>query len=139
MRLKFLVFPAIFLSAYSNLYAQKSVATGRYESIKTGATPAQINPLLAISTFHFSSKISTVGDAINQVVFPTGYTISRDLIPEAKAVLAMPLPFVNRNIGPISTQEAINVLIGKDVFLVQRDALHRTINFKIRVSNRRAK
>lgn len=117
------------------IYAMKPpepiTQVGRYVSVKTGAGAAQINPLTAVGTFHFSASVKTVGDAIHQVLAPTGYQLSEKLTPNVKYTLTKPLPMTNRNLGPMKIETALEVLMGKAVYTLQVDALHRVINFQL--------
>ncbi len=104
---------------------------GRYLAAKNGATTAQINPFAAISTFTFPPSVVRVSDAIDQVLASTGYQLSANLSPEVIQTLDKPLPLTNRKLGPMKIQTALEILMGKEVYVLQRDPLHRLINFKV--------
>ena len=110
-----------------------SVQVARYSSIDALPTDIQVYPLSAISSFKFTPYVRTVGQAITQVLQGSGYALApeSDLPLDAVQVLAKPLPVTQRELGPITVQEAVQVLIGKDVFTVMVDQLHRTVSFQL--------
>jgi len=107
---------------------------GRYVTISNDATRAQINPLLAVSTFTFSPTVATVGEAVQQVLANTGYRLASHLSSDVKQTLLQPLPITNRHLGPLSIQETLEILMGEEVFTLQRDPLNRLVNFKVKPS-----
>lgn len=110
-----------------------SMQVGRYSTLKETATPAQINPLLAIVQVKFPTTVQSVSDAINYLLRYTGYTLV-DVTARSKplqTVLSKPLPYMDRTLGPLSTHEALEVLVGKGLFVVQKDPLNRTVNFTL--------
>lgn len=112
---------------------QKSVTqVSRYASVQNGATTAQINPLLAIVSLHFPLCVVTVGDAIKQVLAPTGYALIPHPDVAVLTTLQKPLPVSDRRLGPITIQHALVVLMGQDIFELQRDPLHRLVNFTVK-------
>lgn len=106
----------------------------RYVTVQNGPTSAQINPLLAVSTFKFPPSIYTVGEAVNQVVATTGYKLSNNLSKQARETLKQPLPITDRKLGPMKIQTVLQVLLGAEVYNLQRDPLHRLVNFEVKPS-----
>lgn len=104
----------------------------RYSTVKNGPTKAQVNPLMAVSQFHFPPTVHTVGDAVRHVLANTGYKLSPNLSSHAQSTLDKSLPITQRHLGPMTIQDALEVLMGQQVFKLQRDPLHRLISFKIR-------
>lgn len=104
----------------------------RYSSVKNGPTKAQINPLMAVSRFNFPPTVHTVGDAVHHVLANTGYKLSPHLSSHAQSTLKKSLPITQRHLGPMTIQDALEVLMGQQVFKLQRDPLHRLISFKVR-------
>lgn len=109
---------------------------GRYVTASNSPTSAQINPLLAVAQYKFSSSVTTVGAAIDQVLATTGYKLvpQKQLTKAAQETLVKPLPITVRNLGPISVKGALEVLMGKEVFNLVVDPLHRLISFKVKSS-----
>lgn len=106
----------------------------RYVTIKNGPTSSQINPLLAVSTFNFPPSVYTVGEAVNQVLATTGYKLSNNLSSQAKQTLQQPLPITDRKLGPMKIQTALEILMGAEVYDLQRDPLHRLVSFEVKPS-----
>lgn len=104
----------------------------RYVSATTNPTHAEINPLLAIATFSFPLSVHTVGDAVNQVLRTAGFGLAPNLSDQVKATLGQTLPFIQRNLGPMSVQTLLTVLMGAEVYEIERDPLHRLINFTVK-------
>lgn len=113
---------------------QNVTQVGRYSSISNVATPAQENPLLALSQFKFGARVKTVGQALWQVLLDTGYSlVPKKQLPEsAREVLAKPLPVTQRELGPISIGNALRTLMGDQVFTLVVDPVHRLVTFKLK-------
>lgn len=103
----------------------------RYSTVSTEASAAQINPLLSVSSFRFPQSVVSVGDAVNAVLLYSGYALeSNDRLPLALVtVLSKPLPMVDRTLGPLTSEEALLVLVGKSLFSLNQDPINRTVNF----------
>lgn len=137
----------LFVSGYANAlyrpnFHDKNVTqVGLYTSISNRPTIAQRDPLLAISEFRFNSRVKTVGEAINQVLQDTGYSLVpiTQLPHIVQEVLKKPLPVTQRELGPITVSEALKVLIGDDVFYMRIDHLNRLVTFKLKHHSHRHK
>ena len=119
-------------SCLSTAYATTQV--GRYSTISNKPTPAQVNPLLAVAQYKFSPKVKTIGDAIGVILQTTSYQLapaSKLSIP-IKSTLTKSLPITVRTLGPIQIKDALVILMGRDVFTLVVDPLHRLINFKVK-------
>ena len=112
----------------------QSVSAARYVSMDVVPTAAEVNPLMAISTFRFSRNVYTVGDAINQVIRNTGYTLSPKLSDTAKLTLKKPLPITNRKLGPLTIKTTLEVLMGQGTFNFVQDTVAREVNFVLKPS-----
>ena len=104
----------------------------RYTTVPNGPTMAQINPLQALSHFKFQPSVYTVGQAVEHVLATTGYRLAPRLSPAVKNTLNKPLPLTNRKLGPMTITQALQVLMGKEVFQLERDPLNRLVNFKVK-------
>ena len=113
--------------------AQDVTQIGRYATVSNKPLQSQINPLLAIQQVHFNTKIHTVGDALHHWLSLSGYElVGEKEQPEAlKVVLNKPLPQVDRDLGPLSIQEGLEVLVGQGIFKLVVDSLNRQVNFKL--------
>jgi len=105
----------------------------RYTSIENKPTLGQLDLLEQTIQIHFSQKIQTIGQAIDHVLRPTGYSLipTHTLHPKVQYLLLKPLPLVDRELGPMRLNEALRVIVGP-AFDVLHDPLHRLISFKVR-------
>ena len=121
--------------SYDTAWASRT-QVGRYKTVSNKPTAAQVNPLLAIGQYKFASSIRTVGQAIGQVLSTSGYRLvdEKTMNKNAKSVLKLPLPLVDRELGPMAVQDIVSVLMGRDIFNLRINPLQRTINFSVKPS-----
>ena len=105
----------------------------RYETVDNKPTLSQLNPLLAVQTMKFPLTVTTIGEAVEYWIRHTGYKLIEDKNKklETKEILAQSLPQVDRTLGPVSVKDGLEVLLGKGVFNVVQDPLHRRLNFEL--------
>lgn len=108
------------------------VSVGRYLTVDSQPQNEQMDLLAVMIQVHFLPKIKTVGDAIDDLLRYSGYSLieEQQQSVDLKNTLGKPLPFVNRNLGPVTLRQALAVLIGPAFHLVA-DPLHRTIHFEL--------
>jgi len=106
----------------------------RYATVSNKPLPAQINPLKSIQQVHFTATIQSIGDAVNHWLTYSGYhLVSQDKqSPELKKILKQPLPQVDRNLGPLSIEDGLTVLVGPNLFSLSHDDLLREVNFTLK-------
>ena len=107
------------------------VQVGRYSLLSVEPTQAQADLLATSVTVHFPAQIQTVGEAVRHLLRRSGYRLAdtEALAPETKGLLALPLPTVHRQLGPMPLQRALETLAGATFHLVQ-DPVHRLIAFE---------
>lgn len=127
---------SLFLAGFSSIaFAGTNIGNTmqveRYSTVNESATAAQINPLLSVASFRFPQSVGTVGDAVDIVLRYSGYELApADTLPlQLVTVLSKPLPMVDRTLGPLTTQDALLVLVGKGLFSLNQDPIQRTVNF----------
>jgi len=108
----------------------------RYATVDNKPSIAQVNPLLAVQQVRFPLNVVTVSDAVTYWMRYSGFTLEAEsrrsrALQEA---LLLPLPQVVRNLGPLTVEEGLLVLIGKGVFTLSKDLLHRKVNFSLKPS-----
>ncbi|MBA2711544.1 MAG: hypothetical protein H0U57_13260 [Tatlockia sp.] len=122
------------LLVFVALSAQSANMTqiNRYATVANQPQPAQVNPLLAVQQIHFSQEIKTIGEALTSWLRFSGFHLAAsDKQPESLTMLlAQPLPQIDRNLGPLTVQDGLRVLVGMHEFEVIPDPLLREINFK---------
>jgi len=116
--------------ASMNLQA-KDMQVGRYSLSAATPTEAQANLLAATMTVKFPKQIQTVGEAVRHLLQSSGYRLTAaELIgSDTEGLLALPLPVVHQNLGPMTLRDALETLAGPAFHLVQ-DPVHRLISFE---------
>ncbi len=131
--LKFLA--AVLLLTLSNhVFASTSnMQIGRYLTVENKPSISQVDLLSQTIQVRFPQAIQTVGDAMNDVLRLSGYSlILTDQMSHAlKITLTKPLPAIYRDFGPMPLKDALTTLAGPAFYLVQ-DPLNRRVNFKIK-------
>ncbi|WP_133130225.1 hypothetical protein [Legionella yabuuchiae] len=106
----------------------------RYATVRNKPLPAQVNPLKSIQQIHFPSSIQTISDAVHHWLTYSGYHLaSQDKQSSGlKKILKQPLPQVDRNLGPLSIEDGLTVLVGQHLFSLRHDDLLREVNFTLK-------
>lgn len=108
----------------------------RYATVDNKPLAAQINPLQAVQQMHFSQDITTVGQAMTYWLSYSGFSLaSTDKQPPSlQTVMRQPLPQIDRNLGPLTVKDGLEVLAGQQVFTLIHDPLLREVNFKLKLA-----
>ncbi|STX55459.1 integrating conjugative element protein PilL, PFGI-1 class [Legionella beliardensis] len=130
---KTLIVISLLAGALSEASANEVTQIGRYATVSNKPLAAQVNPLLAIQQVHFNADIHTVGEALNHWLLHSGYELvaEQEQADALKAVLKKTLPQVDRDLGPLSIKEGLEVLVGKGVFDLVVDPLNRRVSFTL--------
>lgn len=126
-----IAFATIGLSA-SNALASSEIHVDRY--LKTAEHPSvgQADLLAQRVYIRFSARIRTVGDAMRQLLNPTGYRLVDSYLPDsARYMLQRSLPKIHQELGPLSLQEALITLSG-NTFTLLVDPVHRLVSFELK-------
>lgn len=117
-----------------SLHAANVTQINRYATVENKPLSAQINPLLAVQQVHFSQAIKTVGQAMAYWLRYSGFSLaSTDKQSQSlQAVMRQPLPQIDRNLGPLTVKDGLEVLAGQQVFTLTQDPLLREVNFKLK-------
>lgn len=118
----------------STAWAQSTglIQTGRYLTVDSRQMQAeQLDLLSPVVQVHFLSDIQTVNDAITDVLRYSGYALieTHQQSSDLQNTLQKPLPFMHRDLGPLSLRQVLTLLIGPAFHLIV-DPLHRTVNFQ---------
>lgn len=113
------------------------VRTGRYTSVSTDPTEAQQDPLDVVITTHLPAHFKTVQEALAFLLERSGYRLAPHIAfdPATAQLLALPLPEVHRQLGPLRLQAALETLAGQAYVLVV-DPVHRLVSFELRPAYR---
>ena len=114
----------------STAYAS-DIQGGRDSLLSAEPTEAQTDLLGMTVTVHVPAQIQTVGKAVGHLLRRSGYRLAdrEALAPETMGLLALPLPTVHRQLGPMPLRRALEMLAGLTFQLVQ-DPVHRLIAFE---------
>ena len=108
------------------------VQVGRYSELRAMPTVAQADLLSTTITVRFPERIQTLGEAVHYLLQRSGYRLAdHDAAnPATEDLLALSLPAVHRNLGPILLKQALETLVGP-VFRLVQDPVHRLISFEL--------
>lgn len=111
----------------------KLLTISRYQTVSEKPSAAQIHLLSQTIQVRFPQNIQTVGAAMNYILRYSGYHLipNTHMSQDLRSTLVMPLPAVDRNLGPMSLRSALNTLAGAAFYLLE-DPLRRTVNFKVK-------
>ncbi|CZL28072.1 PFGI-1 class ICE element type IV pilus protein PilL2 [Legionella pneumophila] len=106
----------------------------RYATVANKPLVAQVNPLLAVQQIHFPQEIQTIGQAIKWWLKFSGFSlVSKEKQPESlQIIMQQPLPQIDRNLGPLTVKDGLEVLVGQQSFALIEDPLLRQVNFKLK-------
>ncbi|HHT9916349.1 TPA: hypothetical protein ACT9LE_001645 [Legionella pneumophila] len=106
----------------------------RYATVANKPLAAQVNPLLAVQQIHFPQEVQTIGQAIEWWLKFSGFSlVSKEKQPESlQIIMQQPLPQIDRNFGPLTVKDGLEILVGQQSFALIEDPLLRQVNFKLK-------
>ena len=106
---------------------------GRYLVEKNGAQLSQVNPLQQIFSITFPSDIYQVKQAVSYLLINSGYNLAPNAqqTSEANYLLNQKLPLSDRQMGPMTIEEALLALAG-DKYQLLIDPEKRFVSFKLK-------
>lgn len=116
----------------AGLASADTTSVDRYLTVANQPLVAQSNLLAQTFQVRFPYTVTTISDAIRYLLRFSGYSLVevRYQSTEVAALLARPLPEVNRNFGPMTLQTGLMTLVGKP-FGLWLDPVHRLIAFRL--------
>lgn len=132
MFIKYLLGLALVTTGILTVSAADEIQVGRYSTMKTLPTEAQQNIYSTVLNVHFDSSITTVGEAMRFLLKDQGIRLAvpRSYENQVHTLIALPLPQIHRQLGPISLRHALETLAGPVWRLVQ-DPIHRLVSFEL--------
>lgn len=133
---RILLLSLLSMSIFS-VHASSVTQVNRYATVSNKPSLAQLNPLLAVQQMHFPHDISTIGEAIEKWLQYSGFT----LVPPSQqskslqALLQNKLPEIDRNLGPLTIKDGLEVLVGQHLFKVIENPIRREVNLQLRTSS----
>ena len=135
MKILFKISAIALLSATAcSVQAANVTQINRYATVDNKPLRAQVNPLQAVQQVHFPQSVQTVGQAMTYWLQYSGYSLVKmEKQPlSLQAVMQQRLPQVDRNLGPLTIKDGLEVLAGQEVFTLTQNPLLREINFKLK-------
>ncbi|MBA2648203.1 MAG: hypothetical protein H0U75_01170 [Legionella sp.] len=131
--LKLSLFISLSLVALTSQSANVTLVN-RYATVVNKPLSAQINPLLAVQQLHFPQEVQTIGEAIEWWLRYSGFAlVAKDIRSKSlQAVMQQKLPQIDRNLGPLTVKDGLEVLVGKGIFTLIEDPLLRQVNFQLK-------
>lgn len=125
---------ALFCFNFGTAMAANVTQINRYATVENKPLVSQINPLLTVQQIHFPQQVRTVGEALTYWLQYSGFALADEerRSQALKDILQQPLPQVDRNLGPLTVQDGLEVLVGQQVFSLSQDPLHRKVNFRLK-------
>jgi len=109
----------------------KAVQVGRYRVINAVPPEAQQQLLQVIIQVTLPEDIQTIQTAVEYLLQRSGYQLATSTTDrDVQQLLAKPLPAVHRQLGPMTLQNALEVLVGLP-FQLNIDSVHRTLNYEL--------
>ena len=109
------------------------VKTDRYTLANASPLAEQREPMAAIVHMRFAQDVSTVGQAVRELLEGSGYRllVGEDRVEmQDQILLAQRLPAVHQELGPVSLLDALSVLGGR-AWQVNVDHVYRLVWFKV--------
>ncbi len=108
------------------------VQVGRYQSVVLQADENQVDLLSSMVELELPEQINTVGQAISYLLDGSGYRLLSAKLAEPYRVFlfGFPLPKVQRQLGPLSLRQALE-LLGGPAFRLVIDPVYRLVTFEL--------
>lgn len=108
------------------------VQVGRYQTITAGPDAVQENLLANVITTEFPDDVRNIGEAVQHLLEGSGYRLLSAKLAARERVhlFALPLPEVQRRLGPITLQQALELLSGEGFRLVV-EPVYRLVSFEL--------
>ena len=108
------------------------IQVGRYQSVKLQLEKTQVDLLSVVVTRELPKHIETVGQAVTLLLEGSGYRLlsARLAQPYRVWLFALPLPQVQRQLGPMSLRQALELLAGP-AFRLVIDPTYRLLSFEL--------
>ena len=108
------------------------VQVGRYQTVMLRPDENQIDLLSVVVTRELPEHIKTVGQAVATLLDGSGYRLlSADLAEPYRTLLfSLPLPDVQRQLGPLTLRQALELLTGPAFRLVV-EPTYRLVSFDL--------
>ncbi len=122
---------ALFLNVTSHA-GEGERQVGRYQTMVLTPSDEQIDLLSNIVDVEFPEEINTLGQAVTHLLDGSGYRLLSATLaePNRSHLFAMPLPTVQRHLGPLHLRQALQLLGGPAHRLVV-EPTYRLVSFEL--------
>ncbi len=105
---------------------------GRYQTVRLEPDENQVDLLSVVITRNLPEHVNTVGQAVASLLDGSGYRLlSAGLAEPYRTLLfSLPLPAVQRQLGPLTLRQALELLSGPAFRLVIESA-YRLVSFEL--------
>ncbi|EAM2072730.1 hypothetical protein GKP91_04780 [Salmonella enterica subsp. enterica serovar Java] len=120
--------------AFSDIYQRSPEVTrsGRYTLVSIKSADAQREPLNQLIDITMPGQlVNSVGDGFRYLLFQSGYSLCGRYGADFAELLKRPLPAVQRKIGPMRLNEALQVVAGS-AWRMSVDEVNREVCFVLR-------
>lgn len=120
----------MFSISTTSLCSAHPISISRYQTVPLSAKHEQIHLLQQAMQIQFPSNVVTIEQAIRfSLQFSGFHLVKTKHLP--RALLKLPLPEINRQVGPIRLQQLLQLLAGP-AFTLKIDPAHRLISFSLK-------
>jgi type IV pili sensor histidine kinase/response regulator len=108
------------------------IQVGRYQSAIMRPDENQVDLLSVVITRDLPEHVNTVGQAVASLLAGSGYRLLSPKLAEAyrSHLFALPLPQVQRQLGPLSLRQALE-LLGGPAFRLVIEPTYRLVSFEL--------
>lgn len=109
------------------------IAISRYTTIKVGVNDQQMQPLLAVSDYHFSKNTKSIQQAVIQILLNSGYHLSSLQATGVLPLLKSPLAVNQYQLKAVSAIDALRTLLG-DSLLISANPITKSVRLTLKES-----
>ncbi len=116
----------------TSIAGTSELQVGRYQSVIMRPDENQVDLLSVVITRNLPEHVNTVGQAVSSLLDGSGYRLLSPKLAESyrSHLFAMPLPQVQRQLGPLSLRQALQ-LLGGPAFRLVIDPTYRLVSFEL--------
>lgn len=120
-----------YVKSYTREPDETLIYIGRYATASTASTFEQEDLLDVVIQTTIPNHIKTIKEAIDFLLIRSGYGLAASYKQGdyVEQLLAKPLPYAHRKLGPIRLKDALLLLVGK-AYWMKADPVHRLLAFE---------
>jgi conjugative transfer region protein (TIGR03748 family) len=120
------------IQTHTHFSKSTGVQTGRYSAIAAIPTESQRQLLQVMISVTIPDEITTIGETIHYLLRRSGYQLTNPKHQqlELTQLLTNRLPDVQRQLGPMTLEDALTILT-TPAFILIEDPVHRLISYQL--------